>query len=265
MPLALSPCALVRRVYVVRGEVDFRMWCRPAFDYARVDAPPRPAAADLARFTATDGSAATELALERAHGGRGPGGAPARFTLRGRRGRLVRPAARRRRRALVATTPSRARHRADPRPLAPLGDPHALRRALARDGPALGHHAQALHLHADRRDGRRAHHAACPRRSAAGATGTTATPGCATRPSPPSPSSAWASTTRPCAFNDWLEAALPRDRPRRPPAPDRLRHRRQPATSPSSSWPTSRATAARGRCASATAPTTSSSSTSTAS
>ena len=46
-----------------------------------------------------------------------------------------------------------------------------------------------------------------PETSAAPGTGTTATPGCATRPSRPSPSSAWASTTR-HAFNEWLEDRL---------------------------------------------------------
>jgi GH15 family glucan-1,4-alpha-glucosidase len=60
MPLEKDPCALVRRVFVVRGSVDFRMACRPAFDYGRLDHRvelPRPT---LARFTASDGRA-TEL------------------------------------------------------------------------------------------------------------------------------------------------------------------------------------------------------------
>ena len=81
MPLGLTPCALVRRVYVVRGEVDFRMSCRPAFDYARVEHRldlPRPT---LARFTATDGSAATELASSVDMEAQGPA-ASSRFTLR---------------------------------------------------------------------------------------------------------------------------------------------------------------------------------------
>ena len=35
MPLEIEPCAILRRVDVVRGEVEFRMSCRPAFDYGR--------------------------------------------------------------------------------------------------------------------------------------------------------------------------------------------------------------------------------------
>jgi GH15 family glucan-1,4-alpha-glucosidase len=60
MPVGAEPCALVRRVDIVRGAVDFRMSCRPGFDYARrlhrVTLPGR----RVARFTADDGSA-TEL------------------------------------------------------------------------------------------------------------------------------------------------------------------------------------------------------------
>lgn len=61
MPVGLDPCAIVRRVDVVRGSVAFRMACRPGFDYARQD---HRAALDdprVARFTATDGKC-TELA-----------------------------------------------------------------------------------------------------------------------------------------------------------------------------------------------------------
>ena len=36
MPLRLEPCAVVRRVNVVRGSVEFRMSCRPAFSYGRL-------------------------------------------------------------------------------------------------------------------------------------------------------------------------------------------------------------------------------------
>ena len=56
---------------------------------------------------------------------------------------------------------------------------HRWREALA----ALGPDHQGPDLHADRRDRRRAHDLAARRRRAASATGTTATPGCATRPS----------------------------------------------------------------------------------
>jgi GH15 family glucan-1,4-alpha-glucosidase len=60
MPVGLDPCALVRRVAVVRGEVDFRMVCRPALDYARKDHRVELAGGRLARFVAGDGWA-TEL------------------------------------------------------------------------------------------------------------------------------------------------------------------------------------------------------------
>jgi GH15 family glucan-1,4-alpha-glucosidase len=60
MPPGLEPCALVRRVSVVRGEVEFRMRCRPAFSYGRLDHRLDLARPDVARFTASDGSA-TEL------------------------------------------------------------------------------------------------------------------------------------------------------------------------------------------------------------
>jgi GH15 family glucan-1,4-alpha-glucosidase len=79
MPPELEPCALVRRVYVVRGAVDFRMSCRPAFSYARLDHRldlPRPG---LARFTASDGSA-TELVSSLPLTAES-GAAAARFTL----------------------------------------------------------------------------------------------------------------------------------------------------------------------------------------
>lgn len=55
MPVGADPCAIVRRVDVVRGSVDFRMACRPGFDYARqghrvtLDDP------RTARFTADEG------------------------------------------------------------------------------------------------------------------------------------------------------------------------------------------------------------------
>ena len=55
---------------------------------------------------------------------------------------------------------------------------------LARDGEPLGADAEAAHLAAARLDRRRARPSVFPRRSAARATGTIATPGSATRPSP---------------------------------------------------------------------------------
>ena len=56
-----------------------------------------------------------------------------------------------------------------------------------------------LHLRADRRGGGGPHRRACRSTSAGRATGTTATAGCATRPSRCSRSCGWASTTRPSA------------------------------------------------------------------
>lgn len=61
MPVALEPCAIVRRVTVVRGSVAFRMACRPGFDYARKDHRVTLDDPRVARFTAEDG-ATTELA-----------------------------------------------------------------------------------------------------------------------------------------------------------------------------------------------------------
>jgi GH15 family glucan-1,4-alpha-glucosidase len=80
MPVGLEPCALVRRVDVVRGHVDLRMSCRPALDYARaghrlsLDDP------RLARFVAGDGSG-TELAASLPMSPDGPA-ARCRFGLR---------------------------------------------------------------------------------------------------------------------------------------------------------------------------------------
>jgi GH15 family glucan-1,4-alpha-glucosidase len=60
MPVGLEPCALVRRVAVVRGDVAFRMWCRPAFDYGRADHRVDLFGDRVARFTSATGRA-TEL------------------------------------------------------------------------------------------------------------------------------------------------------------------------------------------------------------
>ena len=68
--------------------------------------------------------------------------------------------------------------------LARLAGPGApARPPLARADPALGAGDQGPHLHADRRDRGGADDLAARRRRAASATGTTASPGCATRPS----------------------------------------------------------------------------------
>lgn len=79
MPVEADPCAIVRRVDVVRGQVDFRMACRPALDYARathrVDVAGR-----IARFNGERGFG-TELAAGIPLQADGPAAA-ARFTLR---------------------------------------------------------------------------------------------------------------------------------------------------------------------------------------
>ena len=64
--------------------------------------------------------------------------------------------------------------------LAELAEPLNVQWALARDGQPLGHDPQADDLCADWRPGRRRDDRRCPSRSAASATGTTATPGFAT-------------------------------------------------------------------------------------
>ena len=77
-----------------------------------------------------------------------------------------------------------AQARRDHALLARLAGPGAdARPPLARPDPALRAGDQGPDLHADRRDGGRAHHVAAGDARAASATGTTATPGCATRPS----------------------------------------------------------------------------------
>ena len=143
----------------------------------------------------------------------------------GRRGGLVRPAAGRLRGALVGRR-RRALPGADPRPLAPLGEPHAVRRALARDGPALGHHAQALHLLADRGHGRRAHHEPAGddrRRAQLGLPLRLAARLGLHRLRLPAPGL----LRRGRRLQRLARAALPRDRSLRPAAPDRLRPRRR--------------------------------------
>ena len=143
----------------------------------------------------------------------------------------------------------------------------ALPRPLARDGAPLGAHAEAAHLPADRRDRRRADDepARAARRRAA--TGTTATRGSATPRSRSTRCCGSGSRRRPSAFMGWLTRPRPRARqPRRDgPAPDHVRHRRPRRRSRRSARPPRGLPRLGARCGSATAPPTSSSSTSTAS
>ena len=156
MPVGLEPCALLRRVDVVRGEVEFRMACRPAFDYARA-APPRGSLGDrVARFTA-DGGTAAELRASVPLQAEGPAATAPVPAARGRE-RVVRAAALRGAGERWTGDVGRARHRRDARLTgARWLRAVALPGTLARDGPAVGDHAEALHLRAHRRDGRGAH------------------------------------------------------------------------------------------------------------
>ena len=108
---------------------------------------------------------------------------------------------------------------------------------------------------------------ACPRPSAACATGTTATPGSATRRSRCTRCCASASPRRPRRFMRFLHDRALRGATSTSARadPDHVRHRRPQRPARRSCSTTARATAARGRCASATARPSSSSSTSTAS
>ena len=81
--------------------------------------------------------------------------------------------------------------------LAPLDRPQHLPGPLARDGEPLGARPEAAHLQRARLDRRRPHVRACRKPSAACATGTTAIPGSATRPSPSTGSCGSATRTRP--------------------------------------------------------------------
>jgi len=80
MPVDLTPCAVVRRVDVVRGTVEFRMQCRPALDYGRAGHRLDLGNPRVARFTGERGFG-TELASSLPMSSQGPA-AECRFTLR---------------------------------------------------------------------------------------------------------------------------------------------------------------------------------------
>lgn len=79
MPPRFDPCALVRRVDVVRGEVEFRVRCNPAFDYAR-ETHRVEITGSHARFTSESGTTTDLLASRELH--REDSAAEARFVLR---------------------------------------------------------------------------------------------------------------------------------------------------------------------------------------
>ena len=135
---------------------------------------------------------------------------------------------------------------------------------LARDGEPLRAGAEAAHLAARTARSSPRRRSGCPRRSAASATGTTATRWIRDASFTLYALIRLGYTAEAGAFMRWIEDALRRARARRL-AADHVRHRRPPRPRPRRPSATSRATRARARSASATAPTTSSSSTSTAS
>jgi GH15 family glucan-1,4-alpha-glucosidase len=79
MPVGLEPCAVVRRVDVVRGVVEFRMRCHPSFDYGRAGHRLELGNPRVARFTGERGFG-TELASSLPMSSQGPA-AECRFTL----------------------------------------------------------------------------------------------------------------------------------------------------------------------------------------
>ena len=176
---------IVRVVRVVRGTMSFDVECEPRFDYGRARRTSwrsrrtarsfRTAGHDhhpARRDGLTPGDASTErgvrAVLELAEGQmRGVVLETAPTPATPRAGRAVREL----QGSLDETADFWRR----------LARPLQLPRPLARDGRPLGDDAEADDLRADRRPGGRADRRACPSRSAASATGTTATPGSATR------------------------------------------------------------------------------------
>ena len=188
-------CSIVRRVEVVRGSLRFRLRCAPGVRLRAHAAPARDRRTAWRRSLAADADVRAALA-------RGRASRPTRATRPSPSSRSR--AASGRRSCSRAARPGRAwdedaversfRETVDV--LARLDRPEPLPRPLARDGRPLGDHAQAAHLPADRRGGGGARRRACPSTSAGRATGTTATAGCATRPSRCSRSCASASARR---------------------------------------------------------------------
>ena len=114
------------------------------------------------------------------------------------------------------------------------------------DGPALGDHAEADDLRPDRRRSSPRRPRRCPSRSAASATGTTATPGCATPRSRCTRCCGSASPTRPRSSARWLGRPGPRaGRQRQRPAQHHVPDRRLLRPQGGRPRPLARATAAR--------------------
>ena len=174
---------LVRTIECIEGRVEIEVICEPAFDYGRTPAEWTMAADDLHTADATGAGQTFRLLSDLALGIEGNRVRGRHVLQEGERAfccmtwaeglagpRSVEEAEER----MAATTRfwrGLARARTDPRP------------PLARPDPALGAGDQGPDLHADRRDRGSAHDLAARDARAASATGTTATRGCATRPS----------------------------------------------------------------------------------
>ena len=164
-------------------------------------------------------------------------------------------------RGAAATARRLLRHQPDRRLLEGVGGPLHLRGPVPRRGGALAHHAEGADLRADRRHRGRGHDLAARGARRAAATGTTATAGCATPPSPSKSLMRGGYFDEAMAWRDWLLRAVAGDVS----APaDHVRPGRRAPARRVGGLVASRATRTRRRCASATPPRGSSSSTSTA-
>ena len=145
--------------------------------------------------------------------------------------------------------------------LAPLRLP----RPLAGHGQPIGHHAEAHDLRADRRPRWRRRPRACPSRSAASATGTTASPGSGTPRSRSCALLGLGFTDEAAAFVRWIGARI-RERAGERSAPLQIMYRvdGSPDLDEYDARPLRGLPGIRARCVSATAPPTRCSSTSTA-
>ena len=177
---------LVRRAKTVRGEVRFQMRCDPRFDYARATHTIEHRSDTEVLFAGRSGDGDLALRLRSSVPMRVENGAAlADFTLTADTSawfilELV---------SAGDTSPAQQPDypsdtvQKDDELLARVDRPQRLRRALARNGQPLRVDAEAAHLTAVRLHRRLAHVRPARRRSGAGATGTIAIPGFATRPS----------------------------------------------------------------------------------
>ena len=174
---------LVRTVLCLDGQVEVELVCEPVFDYGRVPAEWKLVDGDRHAADASGAGQTIRLQTDMAIGIEGDRVRARHVAEAGRADLLRAVVGRGAGRAAGRRRGQRAARRDDAllARLARAGPP--ARPPLARPDPALGAGDQGPHLHADRRDRRRAHDLAAGDARAASATGTTATPGCATRPS----------------------------------------------------------------------------------